>query len=190
MLKAAAKQIAAFLLGISLLSHAATAEPRDPRQAVQEIAALNADLIHIMSLLRMSEDIAFWQSVSVLGAQNDWEFSYSGGVNYAWSLRLYETLGASDREGILVSQAISRSTVLTEQERQAFDALFRKYETMRGLGEDMHALLADNNVQDALVLYEAEVLQLRRDIAIAAASSSISIRDRIKEIELDVLLGR
>ena len=149
-------------------------------------------MLQIATVLRISEDIAFWQSVSIMGAQNDWEFTYSGEGNesFPWTLRLYNILGDTLREGVLASQGIARSRVLSEEEKRAFDALFAKYETLRELGEKVHALLVDGNLVLALAIYENEVIQLRRDIAIAAASSSIMIRDRIKEIELDVLLGR
>ena len=192
MLAAWIRYAAIALVGLGLLSHPSAADPRDPKQAVQEIGGLNADMLQIATVLRISEDIAFWQSVSIMGAQNDWEFTYSGDGNerFAWTLRLYNILGDTLREGILASQGIARSRVLTDEEKHSFDALFGKYETMRELGEQVHGLLVDGNLAEALAIYENEVIQLRRDIAIAAASINITIRDRIKEIKLDVLLGR
>lgn len=188
----AIKYLGIAFFGLSLLSNPSAADPRDPKQAVQEIGGLNADMLQIATVLRISEDIAFWQSVSIMGAQNDWEFTYSGEGNqsFPWTLRLSNILGDTLREGALASQGIARSRVLSEEEKRAFDALFAKYETLRELGEKVHALLVDGNLVLALAIYENEVIQLRRDIAIAAASSNIMIRDRIKEIELDVLLGR
>jgi hypothetical protein len=192
MLNVAIKYVGLAFFGLSLLSNPSAADPRDPKQVVQEIGGLSADMLQIATVLRISEDIAFWQSVSIMGAQNDWEFTYSGDGNesFAWTLRLYNILGDTLREGTLASQGIARSRVLSAEEKRAFDALFGKYETMRELGEKVHSLLIDGNLPEALEIYENEVIQLRRDIAIAAASSNITIRNRIKEIELDVLLGR
>lgn len=79
MLKLGMRLTAIMILGLSLLSSTAIGEPRDPKQAVQEIAGLHADTVHIATVLRISEGIAFWQSVAIMGAQNDWDFTYSGG---------------------------------------------------------------------------------------------------------------
>lgn len=113
-----------------------------------------------------------------------------GDDSFPWTFRLNNFLGDTLREGILASQGIARSRALTDDDKRAIDALFSQYETMREHGETVHALLLEGNLAEALAIYENEVIQLRRDIAVSAASINITIRDRVKEIDLDVLLGR
>ena len=90
------------------------AQPRDAKDAVQEIAALSTDMTQFATLLRLSEDISFWQSVSIMGAEYEWNFSYDtqGAEVFAWTIRLYNALDESLFEGIAASQAIARSRVL------------------------------------------------------------------------------
>ncbi len=168
------------------------AQPRDANDAVQEIAALSTDITHFATLLRLSEDISFWQSVSIMGAEYDWEFSYNtqGTEVSAWTVRLYNALDESLSEGIAASQAIARSRVLTDKEKEAGKALFAQYEEMRRYGEKVYRLLKEGSVSEASDIYEAEVIQLRRDISISATSAVIFLRDRIKRIALDVRLGK
>ena len=71
--------LAIAFISTSQLTNPASADSVDPAAAVQELAALNADLVNISTILRISEDIAFWQSVALLGAEHDWEFEYSLG---------------------------------------------------------------------------------------------------------------
>lgn len=168
------------------------AQPRDAKDAVQEIAALSTDMTQFATLLRLSEDISFWQSVSIMGAEYEWNFSYDtqGAEVFAWTIRLYNALDESLFEGIAASQAIARSRVLTKEEKEAGKALFAQYEEMRGYGEMVNRLLKDGNFSKASEIYEAEVIQLRRDISISATSAVILLRDRIKRIALDVRLGK
>lgn len=168
------------------------ATPREANDAVQEIAALSTDMTQFATLLRLSEDIAFWQSVSIMGAEYGWDFSYDtqGAEVFAWTIRLYNSLDESLSEGNAAFQAITRSRVLTDEEKEAGKALFARYEEMRGYGETVYRLLKDGNVSEASLLYEEEVIQLRRDISISATSATIKLRDRIKRIALDVRLGK
>ena len=184
--------LAIWLVALFLSAPPLTAEPRDPKDVVQEIAALNTDMTQFAALLRLSEDISFWQSVSIMGAENNWEFGYDsqGTEVFAWTLRLYNSLDESLTEGIAASQAIARSRVLTDDEKQAGKALFEQYEEMRGYGEKTYRLLKEGNVSEASELYETEVIQLRRDISKSATSAIILLRDRIKQSALDVRLGR
>jgi len=178
------------LLFLSLTQLAA--QTRDAKDAVQEIAALSTDMTQFATLLRLSEDISFWQSVSIMGAEYQWKFNYDtqGSDVFAWTYRLYNTLDETLSEGIAASQAIARSRVLTVEEKEAGKALFAQYEEMRGYGETVHRLLKDGNVSEASEIYEAEVIQLRRDISISATSAVILLRDRIKRIALDVRLDK
>ena len=80
--------------------------------------------------------------------------------------------------------------MLTKEEKEAGKALFAQYEEMRGYGEMVYRLLKDGNFSKASEIYEAEVIQLRRDISISATSAVILLRDRIKRIALDVRLGK
>jgi len=68
--------------------------------------------------------------------------------------------------------------------------LYEQYEAMRVLGEETYRLLKEGNVTAASAAYEAEVIQLHRDISGAAASSIIVLRNRVKQIALDVRLGK
>ena len=168
------------------------AEPRDPKDAVHEIAELNTDMTQFATILRLSEDISFWQSVSIMGAEYGWEFNFDaqGAEVEQWTYRLYNTLDESLSEGIAASQAIARSRVLTEEEKRAGQALFGQYEEMRAHGEQVFRFLKEGKVSSAAEIYETEVIQLRRDISISASSAIIQLRDRIKKIALDVRLGK
>jgi len=183
---------AAVLLAVNLQSLEASAEPRDPQQTVQEIAGLTADMTQFATILRISEDIAFWQGVAIMGAQYDWEFGKNtqGTQVFAWTYRLTNLLNQSKTEGIQASQAIARSRVLTDEEKQSGKDLFSDYERMRVLGEEVNRLVREDNIAAASALYESDTLQLRRDISGAAASSTIKLRDRVKRIALDVRLGK
>jgi len=184
--------LSVIMIALTISSTPMAAEPRDAKDAVQEIAALNADMTQFATILRLSEDITFWQSVSIMGAEYEWDFSYDtqGAEVFAWTLRLYNALDESLSEGIAASQAIARSRVLTDEEKEAGKALFAQYEEMRGFGEKVYRLLKDGNVSEASEIYEAEVIQLRRDISISATSAVILLRDRIKRIALDVRLDK
>jgi len=180
------------LLAMSIQSLQVTAQPRQPAKAVQEIAGLTADMTQFATILRLSEDLAFWQGVSIMGAQYDWEFSYNtqGTEVTAWTIRLENSLQGSLIEAVQASRAIARSRVLNDEEKQAGKDLFAKFDRMRVLGEEVFRLLKEDNIAAASALYESDVLQLRRDISGAAASSTIMLRDRVKRIALDIRLGK
>ncbi|MBT8456784.1 MAG: hypothetical protein KJO15_11855 [Alphaproteobacteria bacterium] len=101
------------------------AQPREPAEAVQEIAGLTADMTQFATILRLSEDLAFWQGVSIMGAQNDWEFSKNseGTEIWAWTYRLGNSLDKSLYDGNQASLAIARSRVLTTEEKTGRERL-------------------------------------------------------------------
>jgi len=183
--------LAIAFISTSQLTNPASADSVDPAAAVQELAALNADLVNISTILRISEDIAFWQSVALLGAEHDWEFEYSlgGDERYQWTLRLYNSLDETLTEGIAAARDLARSRALNDDEKRAVQELFNQYESMRATGEQMYHLILDGDVGSAADLYEAEVIQLRRDITTDGASIYIAIRNRVRQIALDVRLG-
>jgi hypothetical protein len=180
------------LFAVNIQSLELAAEPRDPKSTVQELAELTTDMTRFAAIVRLSEDISFWQGVAIMAAQNDWEFKYSRGgkQSFEWTLRLYNSLDESLTEGIAASLAIARSGVLTDEDKRSWNDLYKQYETMRGLGEETYRLLKEGNVKAASDAYHAEVIQLRRDISGAAASSIIVIRNRVNQIALDVRLGK
>ena len=179
-------------MALNVQSLELAAEPRDPKSTVQELAGMTTDMTHFTTILRLSENISFWQSVAIMGAQNGWEFTYSGGgsESFAWTLRLYNSLDESLTEGVAASRAIARIRVLTDEEKRSGKDLYEQYEAMRVLGEETYRLLKEGNVTAASAAYEAEVIQLHRDISGAAASSIIVLRNRVKQIALDVRLGK
>jgi len=183
--------LAIAFISTSQLTNPASADSVDPAAAVQELAALNADLVSISTILRISEDIAFWQSVALLGAEHDWEFEYSlgGDERYQWTLRLYNSLDETLTEGIAAARDLARSRALNDDEKRAVQELFNQYESMRATGEQMYHLILDGDVGSAADLYEAEVIQLRRDITTDGGSIYIAIRNRVRQIALDVRLG-
>jgi hypothetical protein len=183
--------LAIAFISTSQLTNPASADSVDPAAAVQELAALNADLVNISTILRISEDIAFWQSVALLGAEHDWEFEYSlgGDERYQWTLRLYNSLDETLTEGIAAARDLARSRALNDDEKRAVQELFNQYESMRATGEQMYHLILDGDVGSAADLYEAEVIQLRRDITTDGGSIYIAIRNRVRQIALDVRLG-
>jgi hypothetical protein len=186
-------RLLALCLVIFFLSHLpVAAEPRAAKEAVQEISVLTTDMTQFATILRLSEDISFWQSVSIMGAEYGWEFEYSaqGKDVFPWTLRLYNSLDETLSEGIAASQAIARSRVLTDEEKSAGKALFAQYEDMRAYGEQVYLLLKAGDISAAKDVYEMKVIQLRRDISISASSAIIQLRDRIKKIALDVRLGK
>lgn len=167
------------------------AQPRDPAATVQQLAGLNADMVNIATLLRISEDLAFWQSVSILGAEHGWDFDYSlgGAERYPWTLRLYNALDETLTEGLSASRDLARSRALSDDEKRAVQSMFAKYEQMRALAAAVYQLILDGDLAAATALYEAEVIQLRRNIATDGASIHITIRNRVRQIAMDVRLG-
>ena len=186
------KLVVILLLALSSQSMQATAQPREPANAVQEIADLTEGMAQFATILRLSEDIAFWQGVAIMGGQYDWEFSKNtqGTEIFSWTYRLTNSLVQTLNEGIRASQSIARSRVLTDEEKQAGKDMYSDYKRMRALGEEVNRLVREGNIAAASALYESEVLQLRRDISGAAASNAAVLRDRVKRIALDIRLGK
>ena len=186
------KLVVILLLALSSQSMQAAAQPREPANAVQEIADLTEGMAQFATILRLSEDIAFWQGVAIMGGQYDWEFSKNtqGTEIFSWTYRLTNSLVQTLNEGIRASQSIARSRVLTDEEKQAGKDLYLDYQKMRALGEEVNRLVREDNIAAASALYESEVLQLRRDISGAAASNAAVLRDRAKRIALDIRLGK
>lgn len=186
------RYFAIILTALCLSTIHVAAEPRAAKDAVQEISALNADMTHFATILRLSEDIAFWQSVSIMGAEYNWEFNYDaqGALVVAWTYRLYNTLDETLLEGIRASQEIARSRVLRDEDKIAGKSLFAQYEEMRAHGASVHRLLKAGKISEASEIYEEKVIQLRRDISMSATSTTLHLSDRIKRIALDVRMGK
>ncbi|MBT8459688.1 MAG: hypothetical protein KJN60_08470 [Boseongicola sp.] len=119
------KFTAILLVALSAQPMQLIAQPREPAEAVQEIAGLTADMTQFATILRLSEDLAFWQGVSIMGAQNDWEFSKNseGTEIWAWTYRLGNSLDKSLYDGNQASLAIARSRVLTTEEKTGRERL-------------------------------------------------------------------
>lgn len=177
---------------VALSPMVASSQSIDPKAAVQEIATLSADMVHFDTIRRIAEDLVFWQSVSIMGGEYGWTFNYGAqGENVEeWTYRLYNSLDETVNEGVRARQAIARSRVLTEDEKEQGAELSRMYEEMRAIAEEVYKLLKADDVNSAAALFEERTLNLRREISRAAASSQIVLRDRIKRMALDVRLGK
>lgn len=74
----------------ALLSQPVASQNINPKDAVQEIAALNSDILSIGEIIRISDDIVFWQSVAIMGSEYGWTFDFTGQGNiHEWKYRLY-----------------------------------------------------------------------------------------------------
>ena len=181
-----------FILVLTCQASLTTAQTINPKDAVQEIAALNADIMQIEAIKSISEEIVYWQSVAIMGSEYGWQFEFNDqGANIVeWTYRLYNTLDETALQGVRAKQSIARSRVLTDSEKANFMEIFAKYEEMRVLGEEIYDLLRAGETETASVIFESQTLNLRREISIESASAMISLRNRISDIALDVLMGR
>ncbi len=182
----------AVVVAMTFFPLSASAQPTDPKDAVKEIAALTADMAHFDAIRRVAEDLVFWQSVAIMGGEFGWTFAYNSQATEIeeWTYRLYNSLDETLPEGIQSRQAIKRSRVLTDEEKQRGEELFLMYEEMHSVAQEVYVLLKDDDVASAAALFEERTLNLRREISRAAASSQITLRDRIRRKALDVRLGK
>jgi len=161
----------------------AIAQSNDPYEAIKEIAAKSTALEHIDTIYRLSEELAFWQAVALMGEEFDWSFSYnSGGTDpQRWTLRLENARGDGELEAKQAAIAISRSKYLTEQQKRQADEIFQLYTRMSDISVDLRNLLISGQITDAADMYESQSLELRRRIAGLAFSASQELRAGIKE---------
>lgn len=180
----------AVALPFALSSAPAPSQTQPSGEAITEIAAHSRLLAQFDTIARLSEELVFWQSVAILGAQNGWEFSYNtqGTQPWPWTLRLYNALDETQIEIVRASQAISRSGAATEADRAAAATLMSQHERLRDLSGEIHALLLDDRTADAAALYEEHTIELRRDLANQAYSASEEIRRRANRIALEARL--
>lgn len=161
------------------------AQTADPKETLREIAGQSALLAEYDTLYRVSEELAFWQSVALLGAENGWQLIYSEGSTanrWPYTLRLYNALDEVEIEAKRAALGIARSRVATPEQLQAGADLYEKHLQLRITATDLHALLLDGRVPEAAALYHDQTLPLRRQIANEAYSASSEIRKWIAQV--------
>ena len=164
-------------LALSQVPDMTRAEEFDAGAAIKEMAAQTAAISNINTISRVSEDLAFWQSVAILGGANGWTFSYNteGTEQLAWTLRLATVLGDSENEIVRAQKALSRIKIFDDNQKAAVLDLYQDHERLRSVSEQVHSLLIETKGDEATLLYEAKTIQLRRDIASTVYSLSSSL---------------
>ncbi len=172
-----------FCAGLVVGPMLATAQPTDPYLAIKEIAGQSSALEHIDTIYRLSEELAFWQGVALMGEEFDWKFSYNtaGTDPQRWTIRLENARGDGEFEAKQAATAISRSKYLSEEQKQKADELFQLYTRMSVISVDLRMFLLEGQIAEAANMFETQSLELRRRIAGLAYSASQELRTSIKE---------
>ena len=176
------KSFCAFLIiALTMAAPSPAAQPVDQNDALKQIAAQTSALGHIATIYRLSEDLAFWQGVALMGEKFDWDFSYNteGTEILRYTIRLSNVSDDGEIEAKRASLAISRNRFLTDDEKQGIGQLYSKYTEMLTIAREMHPLLTNKRVSDAASLFETRTLELRRNISRATYSVSSGIRKKI-----------
>ena len=157
------------------------AQPVDQNEALKQIAAQTSALGHIATILRLSEDLAFWQGVALMGEEFDWSFSYNtdGSEILRWTIRLSNVTENGEIEAKRASLGIARNRYLTDDEKSEIAQLYAEYRQMLAIAREMHPLLIEKNVSKATALFESKVIELRRNISRIAYSASAGITKKI-----------
>ncbi|MEP1202077.1 hypothetical protein [Tateyamaria sp.] len=171
---------------VSLLMAPATtlAQGNDPYLAIKEIAGRSTALMQIDTIYRLSEELVFWQSVALMGAQNGWEFDYdaSGATQMNWTIRLENARNEGEIEAKRASIAITRNKYLSDDQKREVSELYGDYTQMNANARQIHELLIVGDMTRAAYVFESQTLQLRRDIAGATYSVSQNLRGTISDI--------
>ncbi len=144
------------------------------------------------ALYRLCEELVFWQGVAIMGAQNGWTFSYNtaGTEIEEWTYRLYNARDETAPEAKRAYLNIQRSRVASDDQKAAAAVLFSGYEQLNETAGRVFDLLAANRDAEAAAVFEAETLQLRRDIANHAYSETAVIGRTIRDARLTFLKNR
>jgi hypothetical protein len=182
------------ILGATCLaaSNPAQAQGTVPVEAVVALGEEARLLAHFDTLYRLTEELVFWQSIAIMGADRGWEFNYnsSGEMRQPYTFRLYNALDESAIEAARAANAIARDRAATEGDQTAAAALYQQHLALRAHAEAIYQHLLAGDADAAAAIFEAEVIALRREIANAAYSRSAFIRERVADGVMDARLGR
>jgi hypothetical protein len=168
------------------------AQTADPLETIIELGAQSTLLSYFDTLYRLTEELVFWQSVSIMGAEYGWDSSYypESGEIEPYTFNLDNSLEESATDAARAANAIGRSITATEEEQSAAADLYALHLQMRGHAQVIHDLLLQGRINEAADLFDAEVLPLRRQFYNEAYTSSAYIRERVGRTVLDSRLGR
>lgn len=166
------------LLAAAPPSHAQTVGAPSPLREMGDEVTLAASFD---TLYRLSEELVFWQSVSIMGGVYDWRVEYTAGGRdqIAWTLRLYNALDESEIEAIRAGQAIARNRVASAEDKAAGAGLLAHHVALRGHAQTVHDLLLEGQPEAAAAHFQEHTLPLRRQIANLSFSTQRTIRNRI-----------
>jgi len=176
--------ISVLMMSLIMVPAATSAQNNDPNVAIKEIAGRSTALTQIDTIYRLSEELVFWQSVALMGAQYGWEFSYSqsGSLMLNWTSRLENARDDGEIEAKRASISVSRNKFVSEDQKMEVSELYNDYTQMNANASEIHKLLIDGDIAEAANFFESQTLQLRRDIAGAAYSVSQGLRSSIADI--------
>jgi hypothetical protein len=186
------RQIAACLASLLLSTGPLTAQDTAPDRRAQlvEAAGLADYLVQVDTICNLAEELVFWQSVAIMGAEHDWTFDFANDYPEAFTYRLYNAVDESTISAIRAAQSIGRNQVISEDDLAGAHSIQADFDRMHALANAAHVALIDGRVADAVQLFRDQTLQLRRDIAISCYSVTGAARERLTRLGLDARLDR
>ncbi len=172
-------------MGVCLAVPASADE--DPKKlalaSLSEMAKLQEQLD---TLYRVSEELVFWQSIAIMGADHGWEYNYSlnGTDIQKYTLRLYNALDESENDAVRAIQTIRRSKTVDENTLSTAEELYTLHLDLRSAGQEILTLLRAGNTADAATIFQSRVLEQRRRVAGLSYSAQSQIRSDARKIAL------
>ena len=162
---------------LSIAPSVGVTAPTSPKYAVKKIAALNADLTKLDALQRITDDLVFQQTVSIMGGEYDWHFRYNsaGTELVAWTIRLSQSLDQTSYEGARVAQSIKRRRLLINGQKETVLEAYEIISEIHAHGKDIHTLLISEENALAGKNFNDEVIDKRREFSRSLGGLRLSI---------------